>query len=207
MKFVHASLAALVASSLLGCEPVSPDQEIDTYVRQEAAKLATQQQELDKTELQQTIATLKQRDPLVKDVYYTVDEQGNRELNIVRESEQQATGGSSGAETFTYALLGMGAAMWMMNSMNSASMMNNGGGYSSSYYSQKATKRFAGTKEENERRRSSGTAAYVASTNAKISNNVYSRARSGAYSSASGSTSSSRPAFGSSGARTGSVGG
>lgn len=196
--FTNTTLTALIAASLIGCVPASEDEELDSYVRQEAAKLATERQELDKKELEVALAQAKARDPKVTDVYYSVDGNGERQLNIVRESDD----GSSNAETFTYALLGAGAAMWMANSLMNNSNM------SSSSYREKATSHYHGRKQDNDERKRSGSAAYVAATNSRISNGVYSKARSGGFTSASGkSVSSSSAAFGSSGARGGSVGG
>lgn len=202
MKYTNTSLVALIASSLIGCVPVDENAELDQYVRAEAAKLATERQELDKKELQIALAEAKAKDPKVVDVYYTVDSNGERQMNIVRESDQPTSDGSSGMETFTYAMMGMGAAMMMSNMMASTSLMN------SNSYRSGATSVYHGTRKDSDERKRSGSAGYVAASNARITNSVYSKASSGAFRGSNGSSvSSSKGAFSSSGARGASVGG
>lgn len=202
MKYTNVSLTALIASSLIGCVPVDEDAEVDQYVRAEAAKLATERQELDKKELQIALAEAKAKDPKVVDVYYTVDGNGERQLNIVRQSDNPSSDGSNGLETFTYAMMGMGAAM-MMSNMMASSMYHD-----SNSYNRRATSVYRGNPRDTEERKRSGFAGYVASSNARITNNVYSRASNGGFRGSNGnSVSSSKGAFGSSGARGGAVGG
>lgn len=196
MKFTNTSLAALIASSLIGCVPADDNAEFDSYVRQEAAKLATQKQELDKRELELALREAKLKDPTIKDMYYSVDDRGERQLNVVHQSADN----NDGMETFTYALMGAAAGMFMSNMM-----MNSSG---PSYYRQRAASHYVGSVADTERRKRSYAGAYVINTNSRITNNVYSKARAGSFTSSTGrSISTSRPAFSSSGARSGSVGG
>lgn len=205
MKFTNTTLSGLIAASLLGCVPVDESADLDQVVREEAARLATQRAEEDKRELQQALAQAKARDPKVVDVYYTISPTGERQLNVVRESEQiepTATTSGNNQDTFTYALAGMAAGMFMAN------MMNNTNSYSNSLYRSGSSSYYSGSPADTERRKRSGVATYVATSNAAISNRVYSQARSGAFRSASGrSVSTSKGAFSGAGARSGSVGG
>ena len=206
-----ATLSALIAMTVLtGCSPAEDQVTIDEYVRQESARLATQQLEQDKKELAIALAEAKAKDPKIKDMYYSVDDKGERQLNIVREPDAPTTvinnnyaqPNNDGLETFTYALLGAGAVAWMANSFRYNPS------YSSSYYRNNTTSYYRGTRKENDDRRSGAVSTYISSTNRGISNNVHSKVSTGSYSSSKGgSISTSRPAFGSSGSRGASVGG
>jgi len=147
-------VAAAAALVLVGCEhqdePPTPEEEAK-YLEDQAASATRQQMAADQEDLKQTVAELRKKDPSVKDAYFTYNEKGEKELNIVRE---EANGSSSSS---VWPLLAGAATGYAV-----ASMMNNRGGYSG-YAASNPPRSYQSYADEDDRRRrtNAGTAAYT----------------------------------------------
>lgn len=150
----------------------------------------------DDAELKKALADAQAKDPSIKDVYYSVDENGQRQLNIVREVKDPKTGETSMMNDMLPLIGGMAAGMLIAN------MMNSGGGYrgvqpSRSYSSQAEYRRkknyaasgYAGHVRQNT------TRGYAKNPSAYKSTNVAGRSA-GAFSSSSSARSSGYSAGG-----------
>lgn len=149
--FALGTMVLISSATLTGCEPTEDPQataadeaDIDSQTRQ---KINAEEAEL-KEELKKAQA----KDPTIKDMYYSVDENGNKQLNIVREVKDPTTGETRAHSDVLPLVTGMALGMLMGN------MMNSSGGYNpgyapvrSSYYS----------KEEERRRKNVATGGYA----------------------------------------------
>lgn len=199
MKFTKLALASAVALSALaltGCQeeqdpdltakpPVS-DADVDSVTRAAIAK--------DERELKEELAKAQAKDPSVKDMYYKTDEQGNKEVVIVREVVDKATGQTSMMESVFPMMAGMMlgqmmASSMMMNAMAMSQMGNHNSGYGrhQSYSSQ-----------QYRQRKNMATSAYASSMRSNTQRSMNSARYSGSRSSASSLSSRSSGAFSSS---------
>lgn len=187
----HAKLAlavALPAVMLVGCNDETTytpsTAEIDSATRSQINK--------DDAELKEALAAAKAKDPSVKDVYYSVNEKGEKELNIVREVKDPVTGESKASSDIFPLLGGMAAGMLIGN------MMNSGGGYRPGYAPSSSYTR---SYDDERRRKNAATSAYAGSVRSSavsrlsaakpISSMSSSTRSSGAFKSSSSSRSSS----------------
>jgi len=139
MKFTKLALATAVSFSMIsiaGCNEVEdPDlqvkapataAEIDSATRTAIAN--------DERELKEELAKLQAKDPAVKDMYYKMDEQGQKEVVIVREVVDKTTGQSSMMESVFPMMAGMMLGQMMASSMMMSAMaMAQMGNYNSGY--------------------------------------------------------------------------
>ncbi len=95
--FKRSKIALAVAGvlALVGCDSYEPSQaEIDRKMQKmiadEANKDVLGQLSKERTELDQMVAELKTEDPLIKDAYYSYNEQNEKTLNIVREEDDDS---------------------------------------------------------------------------------------------------------------------
>ncbi|WP_415913028.1 hypothetical protein [Neptuniibacter sp. QD37_11] len=118
LKKSKLALAIAGAITLAGCDFGPSDAEITKEVNNQVDKIANQkvlsQFGTERKELNEMLIEMKQKDPSIEELYYTVDPQGERMLNVVREDES--------GDFVTYALLG--AAAGAMLSSNSSSTNN-----------------------------------------------------------------------------------
>lgn len=99
-----ACAAAVAGLFLAGCEPAPPTPEEVEAAAQSVARVQLSQ---DEQELKENLARLQAADPRVKDLYYGVDEAGNRVVHVVREGDPQATPGQEvSASSYVWPLLG-----------------------------------------------------------------------------------------------------
>lgn len=199
MKYAKLALATAVAFSALtltGCQeeqdpdltvkpPVS-DADIDSATRTAIAQ--------DERELKEELAKAQAKDPSVKDMYYKTDEQGNKEVVIVREVIDKTTGQSTMMESVFPMMAGMMlgqmmASSMMMNAMAMSQMGNYNSGYGrhSSYSSQ-----------EYRQRKNMATSSYAKSMRSSTQRSLNSARYSGSRSGASSISSRSSGAFSSS---------
>jgi predicted small lipoprotein YifL len=120
-KLKHAALLVAVAASLTACDEESPvmvdplataaDQaDIDAQTRTQLNK--------DDAELKEELAKLQAKDPSVKDLYYSIDANGNKQLHIAREvPDQQNPTVIVMQDSVTPMAQGMLLNMMMMNMM------------------------------------------------------------------------------------------
>ncbi|AXF53076.1 MAG: integral membrane protein [Caudoviricetes sp.] len=185
-----ATIVGLSALMLTGCESEADKQSNINAATRSALNS-------DDAELKKALADAQAKDPSVKDVYYSVDENGQRQLNIVREVKDPKTGESSMMNDMLPLLGGMAAGMLIANAMSAGGGFNRGYQPSRSYSSQAeyrrkknyATSGYAGYV------RSNTSKGYAKNPSAYKATNVAGR-HSGAFSSSSSARSSGYSAGG-----------
>lgn len=149
------ALAAASLALLAGCDD-SPDyNEEQAYVDEEAGQATRAQIAEDEKDLQATVKELQSKDPSVKDAYYGVGPNGEKQLHIVRE---EADGKSSDS---VWPLVG-GAAMGVLGGYAIAKMMNQNGGYSNYQQQNQPLQTTQCTEQDRRRCRNGGSSAYTA---------------------------------------------
>lgn len=154
---MNKKVIALAAASLVilaGCDD-SPDYaEEQAYVDEEAGQATRAQLAEDEKDLQATVKELQTKDPSVKDAYYGVGANGEKQLHIVRE---EANGQSS--DSVWPLVAGAGAAA--IGGYALAKMMNQNGGMQQ-YQQQHQPLQSTQCNEQDRRKcRNSGSSAYT----------------------------------------------
>ena len=98
--------AAITAASVLlaGCGPDEPTQdEVQAYVDGEAQKVVRTQVAADEAELKDALVQMQSVDPSIKDIYYAIDDKGNKVLHVIHSNTSasasaSASTGSAGAQ-------------------------------------------------------------------------------------------------------------
>jgi hypothetical protein len=145
---------AMVASTVLlaGCEPDQPSAaEADAYVDDEAQKQVRQTLASDEEDRKKTLAELQSKDPSVKDVYYTYNEKGEKEIHVVKE-----TASGQNSDSVWPLVGGMATGFLLAQAMNSMGGMNN--------YSQRYRPSSSSSYAEEERRRRVNSASSANTT-------------------------------------------
>lgn len=182
------AMAAILATSLVGCE-AEPDPAETAADEADIDSAARQKLNADEAELKTELTKAQEKDPTIKDMYYSVDDDGNKVLNIVRETKDPQTGESKAHSDVMPLVTGMALGMLMGN------MMNNHGGYNPGY----APMRSNSYSYNDERRRKNmamgSYATYTRSSTARsyVSSrptSAYSARSSGVFSSSSSARSS-----------------
>ena len=180
----HLALAIALAA-MVGCEDQEARDRAALQAEMDAMAGGQVQQQLnsEEAELKKYLAQMQAQDPKIKDLYYSVDANGQKQLHVVREKEEQpvemipaevpssavAAGvespatqqasPSSGVNDFVWGLAGgMTAAMLVNSFMNSGGMSGMTRSYPpsfSSYYYE----------EERRKRRNMATSGYVSYVN------------------------------------------
>ncbi|MND52999.1 hypothetical protein D3C80_440240 [compost metagenome] len=174
LKYMALALAVGASSVLTGCsedfenpaDTAADNADIDSQTR---TKMASEEREL-KEELKK----LQDKDPSVKDMYYSYNDKGEKQVNVVREVKDEKTGESKMAETVIPMMAGMMLGQMMANNMMmTAMMMSNSGGYNNTrYYSQ----------SEQRKRRNTAVAGYATGTRNSVSRSFVSSRPSSAFS-------------------------
>jgi len=149
--------AGAAALALLGgCDDSGayPDEE-KAYVDEQASEATRKQMAADQEDAQAALRELQSKDPSVKDVYYSVNEKGEKVLNVVRE---EADGTSSNS---IWPMVG-GAALGALGGYALAKSMNQSGGYQQ-YQQQHApmTTQRCDNRDERRKCRNGGSAIYT----------------------------------------------
>lgn len=148
------ALAAVSLALLAGCDDQPDYEEQQAYVDEEAGQATRTQIAEDEKDLQATVKELQSKDPSVKDAYYGVGPNGEKQLHIVRE---EADGKSSDS---IWPMVG-GAAMGALGGYALAKMMNQSGGYQN-YQQQNQPLQTTQCNEQDRRRcRNGGSSAYA----------------------------------------------
>ena len=174
MKFSKLAVAvgASLSVMLAGCD--SPT----TYTPEQVNSETRQVMGKEEQELKQALADAKAKDPTIRDMYYSVNDKGERELNIIREVKDPQTGQTAANNTVMPLLGGMAAGMLIGNMMNGGGF---GGGYKPSYS-------YTRSYEDERRRKNSVTSAYTS----HVRSNTVKSFQSKGYSKPSASSSSTR---------------
>lgn len=145
-------LAIAATAALAGCEPAQPSADEErAYVEDEAQKQVRQTLASDEDDRKKTLAELQSKDPSVKDVYFTYNEKGEKQVHIVKE-----TADGQNSDTVWPLLGGMAAGYMLASAMNSMGGMNS--------YSQRYQPIGRSTYAEDERRRRMNTASSANTT-------------------------------------------
>lgn len=122
-------LSATVAMSVLfltGCDQAAQAYQPTSSEVDSATRTKLNQ---DDAELKQALKDAQAKDPTVKDMYYSINDKGEKELNIVREVKDPKTGESSAMSQVWPLLGGMAAGMLISQMMQGGGMR---GGYAPS---------------------------------------------------------------------------
>jgi hypothetical protein len=178
------AMAAMLPLMLVGCEQepdpaetAADEADIDSQAR---AKLNAEE-----AELKEELKKAQEKDPTIKDMYYSVDDNGNKQLNIVRETKNPATGEATAHSDVMPLVTGMALGMLMSN------MMNPMGGYNPGYRPS-YTSTYSASDER--RRKNMATSSYVSSVRTSTARSYVSSRPSSAYARSSGVFSSSSSA-------------
>lgn len=87
VRLITAVALTAGAVMLTGCEQEVSSTDMDAYVEDKAKSDTMAEVAKGDTELAAKLAELKKADPSVKDAYYGVDENGNKQLHIVTQKE------------------------------------------------------------------------------------------------------------------------
>ena len=145
---------AMVASTVLlaGCEPDQPSTaEESAYVDDEAQKQVRQTLASDEEDRKKTLAELQSKDPSVKDVYYTYNANGEKEIHVVKE-----TASGQNSDSVWPLVGGMATGFLLAQAMNNMGGMNN--------YSQRYRPSSSSSYAEDERRRRINSASSANTT-------------------------------------------
>lgn len=166
MKKSLLALAVAGASIFLaGCEPSEPTQEeINSYVDGEAQKQVRAKISAEESELKEALRQMQAVDPTIKDIYYGVDDKGNRVLHVVHENQ---TAGAAGGGQQAVASSGVSDMVWplvggMAAGALAASMINSGSLSNFASHNPPASSRMY-AEEERRRERNVASSGYVGS--------------------------------------------
>jgi len=145
-KLAVAAVIPTLALALVGCDETSTvtPQQIDSATRTQLNQ--------DDAELKQALADAKAKDPSITDMYYSVNDKGEKELNVVREVKDPKTGESMASSSVWPLLGGMAAGMLVAN------MFNSSGGYNSAY---RPSYSYTRSYDDERKRRGAATAGYA----------------------------------------------
>lgn len=147
------SMLLLSACDNSGHTPPKPPAEISTTMEPVNSAPASQeiaQPQEKNADLREELATLQASDPTVKDIYYGVDEKGERVLNVVRE-ETNGESASSISSTVWPLLGGMAAGAVIAKMVSSGGVSN----YASHYPPARAQSFYSRDDERNYQKQSS----------------------------------------------------
>ncbi len=109
-------IGALVATTITGCgEQLSEEEIIRSQMTHDMNK--------DKEELRKLVEKMKEQDPKIQEAYYSINDEGKRVVNVVREDND-----NSGAYLVAGMAAGMSAAMLMNTMNNDRDRKRSGGG-------------------------------------------------------------------------------
>lgn len=160
---------------LAGCDQENPEEtakdeaDIDANTRAALNK--------DDVELKDELAKAQAKDPSIKDMYYGVDDAGNKVVHVVREVKDEATGQMKSHDSAMPMLQGMVLGMLMSNMMNGSygnynRQYGGSGNYSSRMYNSSESRSY----------RNSATSRYSAATRSTMQRSYVSSRPSSAYS-------------------------
>lgn len=188
LKFAGLAMALTLPMMLAGCDVENPEEtakdeaDIDANTRAQLNK--------DDAELKDELAKAQAKDPSIKDMYYGVDDEGNKVVHVVREVKDEKTGQMQSHDSSMPMLQGMVLGMLMSNMMN-----NNYGNYSRQYGGSGNYSSRMYNSSESRSYRNQATSRYSASTRSVMQRSYVSSRPSSAYSTrSSGAFSSSSSA-------------
>lgn len=182
------AMCAIIAAGLVGCE-AEPDPASTAADEADIDSAARQKLNEEEAELKTELTKAQEKDPTIKDMYYSVDDEGNKQLNIVRETKDPKTGESQAHSDVMPLVTGMALGMLMGN------MMNSHGGYNTGYAPRSSNSYSMSDERRRKNTAMGGYAAYTRTSTARsyVSSrptSAYSSRSSGVFSSSSSARSS-----------------
>lgn len=116
MKYLSLTLIATLIAMTTACD----DSTSSRSYQPTHTSSATAVSDSDRDELASTLRQMQAKDPSIKDVYYTYDEQGNKVLHVVQENKDES--GQSRMSEFMWGLAGGVTGAMLLNAF-----MNRGG--------------------------------------------------------------------------------
>ncbi|QNR53812.1 hypothetical protein phiK7A1_022c [Pseudomonas phage phiK7A1] len=183
------ALALSLPLMLVGCE-AEPDPAATAADEADIDSAARQKLNADEAELKEELKKAQEKDPTIKDMYYSVDDDGQKILHIVRELPKEEGKPAQSHDSAVPMMQGMLLGMLMSNMMN-----NNYGNYSRQYGGNGSYNSRSYNSSDARRQRNTATSGYVAATRSSAARSYVSSRPSSAYSSrSSGALSSSSSA-------------
>lgn len=162
--------AAIAAASIFiaGCEEQEPSpEEQQAYVNSEAEKQVRAQVSADETELKAALVQMQSVDPSIQDIYYGIDDKGNRVLHVVHKNGQATppTGASSTSAPTASATSDVSDMVWpMVGGMAAGALavsMMKSGSFSSFAHSNPPASSRVYPEEERRKERNVASSGYV----------------------------------------------
>jgi hypothetical protein len=164
MKLSYLAVAVAAAISLAGCDDSPSPEEEQAYVDQQAQMAVRAQLATDEKELKTAVEDMKRSDPSIKDAYYGVDSNNQKELHVVHQSAE----GTSGFSEMVWPMVG-GMAVGAI----AANMMSSGGGLKGYAASHPPRSYASYDEEERKRRRNVGSSGYTGMLMSSSRGNIY----------------------------------
>lgn len=156
-KAIVAVAATTAVLALSGCDYQPTDAEVQAAIDEEAKKQTMSDVSAEDVELKQKLIELQKVDPSVKDVYYSYDANGVKQLHVIKEDKSKPTAdGSPGLSESMWPLVAGLAGGALLANMISAGGSNN---YANRYPPARYQSGF--TREEEKKRRNTYTSGYV----------------------------------------------
>src|SRR5438128_7821735 len=167
------ALSVIAASlSLTGCDNSSDEPSTDDvhdYVEQQAKSQTMESISKDEIELKKSLEELHKTDPSVKDLYYSANEKGEKQLHVVQDSPNKESA-SSVSET-VWPILGGVAAGALVSHMISS------GGASNYARSTPPAGQYYYSQEDQRKKKNEYTSGYVNTVMSSNRSNLYSNPR------------------------------
>lgn len=156
-KAIVAVAVAGAALALAGCDYEPTEAEIQAAIDEEAKSQTMSDVASEDVELKQKLIELQKVDPSVKDAYYSYDDNGVKQLHVIKEDPSKpAADGTSGLSESVWPLVaGLAGGALLANMMNSGGANN----YANRYPPRSYQSGF--TREEEKKRRNTYTSSYV----------------------------------------------
>lgn len=162
-RVIAAATLAASAALLSGCEQEVSGKEMETYVEEKARTDSTAQISKEDAELKSQLAKLQAQDPTVKDAYYGVDENGNKQLHVITQQE-----GEEKSESSVWPLVAGMAGGYLLGSM-----LSSGGVQQYAQTRPPVSRNYYYSREDERKKRNTYSSAYMGSVIANNRSAIY----------------------------------
>ena len=169
------AMAAILSLGLMGCDGANPEDTAKDEADIDSATRAKLNQE--DAELKDELKKAQEKDPTIKDMYYSTDSSGQKMLHIVRQLPPEEGKPQQSHDSAVPMMQGMLLGMLMSNMMN-----NNYSNYSRQYGGSGNYSSRSYNTSDARRQRNVGTSAYASATRQSTARTYVSSRPSSAYS-------------------------
>lgn len=169
------AMAAILSLGLMGCDTENPEDTAKDEADIDSATRAKLNQE--DAELKDELKKAQEKDPTIKDMYYSTDAQGQKVLHIVRQLPAEEGKPPQSHDSAVPMMQGMLLGMLMSNMMN-----NNYSNYARQYGGSGTYSSRSYNSSDARRQRNVGTSAYAAQARQSTARSYVSSRPSSAYS-------------------------